>query len=104
MSVTEIVVEGTLKADGTLELDQKLSLPAGRVQVIVVPLPELPSDDPFWQMMQVIQERRRKAGIQARKVEEVEAERRTVREEWEERMRRLDVIREEAGRLREAQS
>jgi hypothetical protein len=103
MSLSEVVIEGTLKPDGTLELDQKPNLPAGRVQVVVVPLPELPKDDPFWQMMQGIWERRRKAGIPPRSVEEVEAERRAVREEWEERMRRLDAIREEARRLREEQ-
>ena len=35
MSLHEIVVEGTLKPDGTLELDQKPNLPPGRVQVVL---------------------------------------------------------------------
>ena len=35
MSLTETVIEGTLKPDGTLELDQKPNLPAGRVKVSV---------------------------------------------------------------------
>jgi hypothetical protein len=35
MSFTEIVVEGTLKPDGTLELDQKPTLSPGRVQVVL---------------------------------------------------------------------
>jgi hypothetical protein len=39
MSHTEIVVDGTLKPDGTLELDQKPGLSPGRVQVTVKPLP-----------------------------------------------------------------
>ena len=39
MSLTEVVVEGTLKPDGTLELDQTPNLPPGRVQVSVKPLP-----------------------------------------------------------------
>ena len=38
MSLTETIIEGTLKPDGTLELDQKPSLSPGRVQVIVQPL------------------------------------------------------------------
>ena len=54
MSATHVVVEGTVKPDGTLELDSKLSLPPGRVQLIVQPLPELPKDNPFWQMMERI--------------------------------------------------
>src|SRR5437588_7854550 len=94
MSLTETLVEGTLKPDGTLELDRKLSLPAGRVQVIVVPLPELPKDDPFWQRMQAIWEGQKARGHIPRSVEEVEAERRAVREEWEERMGDIERIQE----------
>jgi hypothetical protein len=100
MSNPVVTVGGAVKPDGSLELDERLTLPVGRVQVTIVPLPELPRDDPFWQMMQGIWESRRQARLQPRSVEEVEAERRAVREEWEERMRRLDVIREEARRLR----
>jgi len=48
MSLSEVVVEGTLKPDGTLELDRKPNLPPGRVQVIVQAIPELPAGDPFW--------------------------------------------------------
>ena len=62
MSATHVVVEGTLKPDGTLELDSKLNLPPGRVQLIVQPLPELPKDDPFWQMMQRIWAAARRPG------------------------------------------
>jgi hypothetical protein len=35
MSLTEVVVEGTLKPDGKLELDQRPSLSPGRVKVIL---------------------------------------------------------------------
>ena len=35
MSLNESVIEGTLKPDGTLELDQKPNLPPGRVKVTV---------------------------------------------------------------------
>jgi hypothetical protein len=35
MSLTEIVVEGTLNPDGTLELDQKPNLSPGRVTVVL---------------------------------------------------------------------
>ena len=54
MSATHVVVDGTLKPDGSLELDSKLNLPPDRVQLIVQPLAELPNDDPFWQMMERI--------------------------------------------------
>ena len=51
MSLMEAVVSGTLKSDGTLELDENPNLPAGRVTVILrqESVVTLPADDPFWQ-------------------------------------------------------
>jgi hypothetical protein len=102
MSLEEIVVAGTLKPDGTLELDEKPNLAPGRVQVTVVPLPELPPDDPFWQRMRAMWERQKARGFVPRTAAEVEAESRQVREEWEERMRRIEQTRAEAEALRAA--
>jgi hypothetical protein len=82
-----VIVEGILRPDGTLELSEKLSLPAGRVQVTVQPLPDLPADDPFWQRMQAIWAGLKARGHVARSAEQIEAERRTFREEWEEPVR-----------------
>src|SRR5215813_11895862 len=69
MSTTHVVVEGTLKPDGSLQLDSKLNLPPGRVQLIVQPLPELPKNDPFWQMMQRIWAARAEADLGPRGTE-----------------------------------
>jgi hypothetical protein len=102
MSLHEVVVEGTLKPDGTLELDQKPNLAPGRVQVTMVPLTELPKDDPFWQRMQALWSGQRGRGHVARSVQEVEVERQAVREEWEERMRRIERIQAEAEEARQA--
>ncbi len=98
--ISHVIVNGTLKADGTLELDEKLSLPAGRVQLTVVPVPDLPNDDPFWQMMQGIWSGQKARGHVPRSAEEIESERRIMREEWEERMRRIEQIQSEARRAR----
>jgi hypothetical protein len=38
MSLSEVVIEGTLKSDGTLELDQQPNLSPGRVKVILQPV------------------------------------------------------------------
>ena len=54
MSQSEAVVEGTLKPDGTLELDQKPNLPPGRVTVRMQPLMALPEGDPFFDMLKGI--------------------------------------------------
>jgi hypothetical protein len=51
MTVTEIVVGGTLKPDGTLELDEKLALPPGRVTVTLRKSPQPAAGDSWWQAM-----------------------------------------------------
>lgn len=76
--------------------------PPGRVQVTIVPLPELPPDDPFWQRMQAMWARQRARGHVPPSAQEVEEERRTVRDEWEERMRRIEQIQAEAERARQS--
>lgn len=96
-----IVIQGVIRPDGTLELREKINIPPGPVQITVAPLPELPKDDPFWQMMQRIWDGQRARGHVPRSAEEVEAERRALREEWEERMQTIDRIQSEARKLRE---
>jgi hypothetical protein len=94
------IVSGTLLPDGTLELEGKVNLPAGRVQVTLVPMPELPRDDPFWMLMQRIWSGQGARGHIPRSRDEVEAERRMVREQWDERMARIHRTQEDARILR----
>lgn len=56
MSLIETVIEGTLRPDGTLELDEKPNLPAGRVKVVLRQETEAerPAETPFWRRMQAI--------------------------------------------------
>ena len=103
MNPHDIVIEGTVQPDGTLVLDEPAKLPAGRVQVIVQPLPNLPQGDPFWDMMQSIWAGQKARGFVPRPAEQVEAERRETREHWEERLQAIERLREESRRLREQQ-
>jgi hypothetical protein len=82
MSFTEVVVEGTLKPDGTLELDRKPNLAPGRVRVVLrqESTPDLPPGDPFFDMLKGIWTARIAAGLVPRTAEEVEAERRRLRD------------------------
>ena len=100
MSANEVIVQGTLKPDGTLELDERVNLAPGRVQVTMVPVPDLPQSDPFWQRMQAMWGDHKRRGHAGRSVQEVEAERHAMEEEWEERMRRTERIQAEAEELR----
>lgn len=101
MSSQDIVIEGTVQPDGTLVLDGPTKLPAGRVQVIVQPLQDLPLGDPFWDMMQSIWAGQRARGFVPRSVEQIDAERREAREDWEVRLQAIGRLQEESRRLRE---
>jgi hypothetical protein len=56
MSHNEIITQGTLAADGSLHLDDKLDLPPGRVRVVVQALPQALDDDPLWTRLQAIRD------------------------------------------------
>lgn len=60
MNVTETVVTGTLKPDGTLELDRKPELPAGRVTVVL--RQETPAKEGWWPAMQAARKQMEEAG------------------------------------------
>jgi hypothetical protein len=83
MSLIESVVEGTLKPDGSLVLDQKPNLPAGRVTVRMQPLAVLPDGDPFFDMLRGIWSARAEAGLTPRTVDEIESQRRQLRDDSE---------------------
>lgn len=74
MSLHEIVVEGTLKPDGTLELDQKPNLSPGRVQVVLRPTQEsAAAREGWWPYMQRVRAEREAAGYPFMTEEEVTA-------------------------------
>jgi hypothetical protein len=100
MSVPAVTLEAVVKPDGTLEVGERIALPPGRVQVTIVPIPELPPNDPFWQRMQPRWTAQRARGHVPRSAREVEEERQAVRDEWEDRMRRIEQIQAEAARAR----
>jgi hypothetical protein len=95
MDTDTVILRGIVKADGSLEVEGKVPLPPGRVQLTVQPVPELPPDDPFWQRMRAIWDAQKAAGHVPRGAEQVEAERRALRDEWEERAQDLERRRQE---------
>jgi hypothetical protein len=101
MSADAIVVQGIVKPDGTLELEGKVPLPAGKVQVTVEPLSLVPPDHPFWMLLQDIWTARREAGLQPRSAEEVEAERQRFRDEVETAVAEAGQLQDECRRLRQ---
>ncbi len=99
MSATAIVLEGTVKPDGTLELDEKLNLPAGRVKVTVQAGYDR-ANDPFFQRMEVIWAALREAGHVPRTKEAIDAEINELRDDAEEEMQEVERLHEDCERVR----
>src|SRR5262245_58092459 len=100
MSRSEVVVTGTLKPDGTLELDQKPDLPPGRVTVALRKEPEpTPSKEDWWQSLQRIRAEREAAGYPFMNEAELNAHIEWLREgdRFDKLLREVDEHRRESG-------
>jgi hypothetical protein len=100
MTLNAIEIQGTLREDGTLVLDDKPNLPPGRVKVTVQPLVDLTQTD-IWQALERIWAGQRERGHVPRSKEEIDAELEASRQEDEERMQALERIHEECEQYRQ---
>ena len=102
MSQERIEVEGEVQADGTLVLDKRLNLPAGRVRVTVqaIPVSETPNLLRFQAMMREIWAGQKARGHVPRTKEEIDAEIRQLREEAEEEWQAAERLHDECQRAR----
>jgi hypothetical protein len=100
MSVQEIVVAGTLKPDGTLELDQKPNLAPGRVTVVLrqESAAAAPQED-WWQFLQRTRRELEAAGHPFMNDEEVSAYVGWLREgdRFDDFLREIDEQRRKSG-------
>lgn len=94
MTAHPIIVEATLRPDGSLELHEKLPLLPGRVQLVVQSLPNLP-DDPFWQMMKQMWADQKSRGQVPRTREEIDAELEQLDSEADEEMQATERLQEQ---------
>ena len=94
--MAEIVVQGVLEPDGTLELNQPVNLPPGEVRVIVQSMTHA-SENVLTVLERIWAERKAK-GMQGRSREQIDADIQAMRDEWEERQRELDSARPVSGR------
>jgi len=97
MSLTETVFAGTVKADGTLELDGEPKLPPGRVIVVVRrEYPPEPTAEGWWPYMQRVRAEREAAGCRFMNEAEMESRVSWLRDDEE----RIDGIRRELDEQR----
>ena len=89
--MSEVVVQGTVKPDGTLELSRPVNLPPGEVRVIVQAMTALSgAGDNVLTVLERIWAERRAKGIQGRSGEQIDADIHSMRDEWEDRQLELE--------------
>jgi hypothetical protein len=98
-----IEIQGTLREDGTLVLDDTPNLPPGRVKVTVEPMPDLTQTD-VWQVLERIWAGQRARGQVPRSREQIDAELEVARQEDEEPKQALERIHEECSQARPQRS
>ncbi len=103
MATQPFEVQGTLREDGTLVLDQKPNLPPGRVKVTVELVSDLTQTD-VWQVLERIWAGQRARGHIPRTKEQIDAELEQARQQDEERMQALEQIHQECSQTRQQRS
>jgi hypothetical protein len=96
-----VVLRGTVKPDGTLELPGKVGLPAGPVEVTVKALAPAGGED-LLAVLARIRAEQQASGHVPRSREEIDAEVRRMRDEWEEHQLAIERLQEECRRHRES--
>jgi hypothetical protein len=94
-------MQGYVKPDGTLELEGKVPLAAGRVSVTLQPMPYVQELDPLFVMLRGIWAERERAGLPPRTREEIDAQLQEIRDEFDEGVEEVGRLQEECQRRRE---
>ncbi len=82
MGMLPVVVEGTVTAEGKLELNEKLALPEGPVRITIqAPSVPVPTQTDWWENLQRARAVLEARGTGFRSEEEIEAERASFRSE-----------------------
>jgi hypothetical protein len=90
MSLSQVVIDGTLKPDGTLELDEKPGLAPGRVTVILqAAQPGVSPKRGMADLIDEIRQGQQARGFHGRSAQEIEAGLKEGEKEYEERMQAL---------------
>ncbi len=102
MAADTVVVQGTLKANGMLELAGPVALPPGPVEVTVRAIAATaPATGDWWEVLQKIRAEQMALGHTPRSVEEIDAEINAARDEWEEHQLAIERMQEEFQQIRE---
>lgn len=92
MSNQQIVLHGRIRPDGTLQIDERIDLPPGPIQVTVEARPEMQGGEDTRSVLEQIRGRRLTRGAVTRSKEQIDAEINAMRDEDEQRMREIEAI------------
>jgi hypothetical protein len=95
-----IEIEGTLHEDGSLVLDQRVDLPAGRVRVLAQPVID-PSQTEVWRVLDRIWDGQRLRGHVTRTRDDIDREFEQARQADETRTQELEQIHQQARQARQ---
>ncbi len=91
MSTQQVVIHGQIRPDGTLQVEEKVNLPPGPVNVTVEAAPAAARKGTL-QVLEEIWAEREARGMVGRSKEEIDAEINAMRDEDEERMREIEEL------------
>ena len=116
MGASQIVVDGVLRSDGTLEVAAKLDLPPGPVRVTIqsppaevgkvqrdrkIGKPPEAGSKNAWTVLEEIRTQGKTQGSSSRTAEEIDADIRSLRAEWDQREQEVERIPNDSRRPRE---
>jgi hypothetical protein len=97
MSTDTVVIQGIVRPDGTLQLEEKIPFPAGRVSVTLQPIPYSEETDPLFLMLRRIREIRERGGVKP-DAEAAQAALRRLRDDAAEEVAEVGRLQEECRR------
>jgi hypothetical protein len=101
MTGESVVIRGTVLADGSLQLTDKVNLPPGPVEVVVRRAGTRQKGEGIVEVLARIRADQQARGHVPRSAEEVEASLRELRDEWDERDASIEALHEQSRRARD---
>ena len=101
MDTQQVMVHGWISHDGILEVDEKLNLPPGPVDVTVEPAAARPPRRDTFEVLQEIWAERAALGLKRRSAEEIDAEINALRDESEQEVREVERLYEDVPQREE---
>jgi hypothetical protein len=92
MSTQPVILHGQIRPDGTLQIEEKINLPPGPVNVTLETATQVKPRESTQQVLKDIAVRQQAIGRQPRTKEEIDAEIDAMRDEDEHRMREIEQL------------